>query len=155
MKLFTLLPFVFAGTAIAKVETINLSRDEVTYGTKYVKSDIEKAANEALRLRNAGETVGANKYPHYYGNKDGVARATNCNGAALEEFPLTRTVPYSGDDPKTYRVAFNYIDGKPDDVRYVSSLSAGRPLVMNDFRLCAVMLHRKRDGKPTGCDWTK
>ncbi|KAF4221641.1 hypothetical protein CNMCM6457_001792 [Aspergillus fumigatiaffinis] len=134
MKYSALLSICFlAKLSLATVENINLARDEVTCdGTRYTKGDIQLAANTASGHHNNGSEVGqypppdTRNYPHHFSNFDGVNLAPNCDKTQLEEFPLTRTVPYTGGTPGTQRVAVNYVNAV-------------------DVRLCAVMFHRQSD----------
>ena len=86
MHLHTLLVASLAAAAAA-LDTYNIT--EVTCGnTKYPAKQVELAWAEGCRLYEAEQTVGANKYPHTFNNREDLNFSAE---GPYQEFPIVKS----------------------------------------------------------------
>ncbi|KAL4256281.1 hypothetical protein AB1N83_011137 [Pleurotus pulmonarius] len=91
----TILPYIVAFILIAACSVAAQSPCDCTHGTtgnRYSQTDVTKAFNLAKKLRlNTVGKKGARKrekYPHYFGNGEGLAFPAGCTKPNLVEFPI-------------------------------------------------------------------
>jgi hypothetical protein len=100
----------------------------------YSAADIEASARAAHSRR--GRPVGANRYPHRFGNIERL-RGFNgaCNARNLQEFPLKRrNRVYSGGAPGPDRVVVDFVGG---NVRYCGAMTHTGAPRRNRFVACS------------------
>ncbi|KAF4590524.1 hypothetical protein AB1N83_004361 [Pleurotus pulmonarius] len=95
-------------------------------GEQYSGVVVQNALEQGLSLKKQGKTVGKNKYPHGYGNREALKFASCTNG--LIEFPVLNRGSASG-KAGTDRVVF---DDKGNFCGCMTHLDVPRNL----FRLC-------------------
>ncbi|KAI1383026.1 Ribonuclease/ribotoxin [Hypoxylon trugodes] len=115
----------------------------VCAGVTYSATDIQQAASKAGQLSNAGQTVGTNKYPHQFFNRNNEIPnfEAQCTTTFLEFPILASKAVYTGGSPLTDRVVVNVAAGS----------TAGNVVIT----FCGVMTHTgaaKKNGF-VSCTW--
>ncbi|SPN99073.1 related to Extracellular guanyl-specific ribonuclease Fl2 [Cephalotrichum gorgonifer] len=83
--------------------TANVS--SITCGSaKYSQQQIDDAVGEGCRLYDERRTLGNNKYPHRFNNREGLVFATS---GPYQEFPIIASGNYSGGSPGADRVVID------------------------------------------------
>ncbi|PKS11278.1 hypothetical protein jhhlp_003040 [Lomentospora prolificans] len=70
----------------------------------YSRSQLNSATSKGCSLHAAGQTLGSNKYPHTFNNREGLPLATS---GPYQEFPILTSGVYSGGSPGADRIVFN------------------------------------------------
>ncbi|EJT78122.1 guanyl-specific ribonuclease F1 [Gaeumannomyces tritici R3-111a-1] len=114
--------------------------DTVTCGSNsYSRTQIEAATAEGCRLNAAGQTLGNNRYPHTFNNREKLVFAA---GGPFQEFPiLSNGQNFTGRSPGPDRVVFNpNIGGKCTYVGSMTHTGASG----NGFLLCTTKQSRSQ-----------
>ncbi|KAI1366146.1 hypothetical protein F5Y08DRAFT_351915 [Xylaria arbuscula] len=116
-------------------------------GTTIAADDIFNAVAWGTNLQRAGQTVGSNNYPHYYGNGEAFKFQDDlCNQQPQnnrQEFPIVKGDTYDGD---------------PDDAGLYRAIYVHDPNSQPDFEgnptstYCGTIYHAGSDNSFKGCD---